>query len=164
MFSSLNPSTRLRFRDGDIAGLVLIDSSHPDQYPEVAKRVPERAPGDPDYALVKGWRERPDLSKSREWIDLKANADLVRATGGIGDKPLIVLTQSPQWNDPYAPDDIEPIIDEVGERLQTGLATLSTNSKFIVATKAGHNIQADEPQLVVDAILDVVAQVRREKR
>ena len=64
-------------------------------------------------------------------------------------------------NDPYAPDDIEPIIDEVGQRLQAGLATLSTNSKYIVATKAGHNIQADEPQLVVDAILDVVSQVRR---
>ncbi|GFE85822.1 alpha/beta fold hydrolase [Steroidobacter agaridevorans] len=31
---------------------------------------------------------------------------------------------------------------------------------LLVASKAGHNIQADEPQLVTDAILDVVAQVR----
>lgn len=152
MFAHLHPEA--------IAGLVLIDSSHPDEYPEVAKVLPARAPDDKDYELVKGWREGPDLSKSREWIDLKANADLVRATGGIGDKPLIVLTQSPQWNDPYAPDDIEPLIDAVGERLQAGLTTLSTNSKQIVASKAGHNIQFDEPQLVIDAILDIVAQIR----
>ena len=99
MFAHLYPQA--------VDGLVLIDSSHPDDYPEVAKVVPARAPGDKDYALVKGWREGPDLSKSRERVDLKANADLVRATGGIGDKPLIVLTQSPQWNDPYAPDDVE---------------------------------------------------------
>lgn len=152
MFAHLYPEA--------VAGLVLIDSSHPDEYPEIAKVVPARAPSDKDYALVKGWREGPDLSKSREWVDLKANADLVRATGGIGDKPLIVLTQSPQWNDPYAPDDIEPLIDAVGQRLQAGLTSLSTKSKQVIATKGGHNIQADEPQLVVDAILDVVAQVR----
>lgn len=64
----------------------------------------------------------------------------------------------------YAPDDIEPIIDPVTQRLQTSLATLSTNSKFIVATKAGHNIQADEPQLVIDAILGIVAQIRTPKQ
>lgn len=159
-FGGMNARMYAHLYPEELAGLVLIDSSHPDMYPEVAKAVPARAPGDPDYDLVNGWREGPDLSKSREWVDLKANADLVRATGGIGDKPLTVLTQSPQWNDPYAPDDIEPIIDEVVQRLQTRLATLSTNRKFIVAAKAGHNIQAEEPQLVIDAILGVVAQVR----
>ncbi len=159
-FGGMNARMYAHLHPEKIAGLILIDSSHPDLYPEVGKAVPARAPGDPDYELVKGWREGPDLSKSREWVDLKANADLVRATDGIGDKPLTVLTQSPQWNDPYAPDDIEPMIDEVSQRLQANLATLSTNSKFIVATKAGHNIQAEEPQLVIDAILGVVAQVR----
>lgn len=155
MFAHLYPEA--------VAGLILIDSSHPDAYPEIAKVLPARAPDDKDYELVKGWREGPDLSKTREWVDLKANGDLVRATGGIGDKPLVVLTQSPQWNDPYAPDDIEALIDAVGARLQAGLTALSTNSKQVVASKAGHNIQFDEPQLVIDAIVDVVAKVRSDK-
>jgi hypothetical protein len=30
----------------------------------------------------------------------------------------------------------------------------------VVASKAGHNIQREEPQLIVDAVLDVVKQVR----
>jgi hypothetical protein len=85
----------------------------------------------------------------------------VRATGGIGDKPLIVLTQSPGWNDPFAPDDVEPLIDAVIQSLNAQLLTLSSDSKQIVAKTAGHNIQADDPQLVIDAINEVVAKVRR---
>jgi hypothetical protein len=30
----------------------------------------------------------------------------------------------------------------------------------VIAAKAGHNIQRDEPHLVIDAVLDVVKQVR----
>jgi pimeloyl-ACP methyl ester carboxylesterase len=143
-----------------VVGLVLIDSSHPDLYPELAKVLPVPSAGDKDYELIKGWREGPDLSRSREWVDLKTNAELVRATGSLGDRPLIVLTQSPQWNDPFAPDDIESSIDTVSQGLQADLARLSTRGKLIVASKAGHNIQADEPQLVIDAIVDVVKQAR----
>lgn len=144
--------------------MVLIDSSHPDAYSEIAKVLPPPSPRDENYQLLKGWREGPDLSKSREWIDLKANAALIRSTNAIGDKPLVVLTQSPQWNDPFAPDDVEPTIDAIGQRLQAGLVALSTNGKQIVASKAGHNIQADEPQLVTDAIVDVVSQSRAKSK
>jgi len=151
MFASLYPQT--------IAGMVLVDSSHPDLYPEVAKVLPPPTPGESGF--LQGWRNGPDLSKSREWVDLKANADLVRATSGIGNKPLIVLTQSPEWNDPFAPDDVEPLIDSVTQRLAAQLLTLSSDSKLIVAKKAGHNIQADEPQLVVDSIRDVVLRARK---
>lgn len=151
MFASLYPQT--------IAGMVLVDSSHPDTYPEVAKVLPPPAPGESPF--LQGWRNGPDLSKSREWVDLKANADLVRATGGIGDKPLVILTQSPDWNDPFAPDDVEPLIDSVTQRLAKQLLTLSSDSKLIVAKTAGHNIQAEDPQLVSDAISDVVLRVRK---
>jgi pimeloyl-ACP methyl ester carboxylesterase len=151
MFASLYPET--------IAGMVLVDSSHPDMYPELAKILPPHKPGESEF--LEGWRKGPDLSKTREWIDLQANGALVRATGGIGDKPLVVLTQSPDWNDPFAPDDVEPLIDEVTQRLARQLLTLSSDSKLIVAKQAGHNIQAEEPQLVIDAIRDVVTRVPR---
>lgn len=150
MFASTYPDT--------VVGMVLVDSSHPDEYPEVAKVLPPASPGEP--ALLKGWREGPDLSKTREWVDLKANADLVRATNGFGNIPLVVLTASPSWNDPSAPDDVEPLIDSVHHKVQAQLLTLSTRSKHVIAKQAGHNIQAEEPQLVIDAILDVVAQAR----
>jgi pimeloyl-ACP methyl ester carboxylesterase len=151
MFASLHPQT--------IAGIVLVDSSHPDTYPEVAKVLPPPQPGESKF--LQGWRNGPDLSKTREWVDLKANGDLVRATSGFGDKPLVVLTQSPDWNDPFAPDEVEPVIDVVLRRLEAQLLTLSSDSKWIVAKKAGHNIQAEDPQLVIDAITDVVQRSRK---
>jgi pimeloyl-ACP methyl ester carboxylesterase len=159
-FGGMNARVFAHLYPDTVAGLVLIDSSHPDFYPELGKLLPAPSPDDENYELIRGWREGPDLSKSREWIDLKANADLVRSIGGLGERPLLVLAQSPQWNDPFAPDDIEPQIDAVGQRLQADLAKLSTNGKLIVASNAGHNIQSDEPQLVIDAIVEVVRQVR----
>jgi pimeloyl-ACP methyl ester carboxylesterase len=154
MFASLYPET--------VAGLVLIDSSHPDSNVEYAKVLPPPSPGESEF--LQGWRQPRDLTKGPEGWDLKGNADLLRTVGGIGNKPLVVLTQSPTWNDPFAPDDVEPLIDAVTQRLAAQLVMLSTSGKQVIATKAGHNIQADEPQLVIDAILDVVSQVRARQK
>ena len=45
-------------------------------------------------------------------------------------------------------------------RLHSGLCALSTRCSHIIATPAGRNIQRDEPQLVIEVIVDVVTQVR----
>jgi hypothetical protein len=37
------------------------------------------------------------------------------------------------------------LIDEVLQRLDAQLLTLSSDSKRIVANKAGHNVQAEDP-------------------
>jgi pimeloyl-ACP methyl ester carboxylesterase len=108
-------------------------------------------------------RWAPDLSKSAEWIDLEANSALLRKAKGIGDKPLVVLTASPTSMDPAIPAEQQQESNRVHQELQRGLLDLSTNSRQVVATKAGHNIQREEPQLVVDAVLDVVRQVRSRK-
>ncbi|HEV2665986.1 MAG TPA: hypothetical protein VG324_13795 [Blastocatellia bacterium] len=47
-------------------------------------------------------------------------------------------------------------LSEDRKRLQADLLTLSSNSKQIVAKKSGHHIQLDEPDLVIDAIQQVV--------
>lgn len=122
-----------------IAGLVLVDTT------------------DADAHIV------PDLSKTAEWIDLAANAALLRRAKGIGNKPLVVLTASPTATDPMIPPDQQQECNRVHQELQRQLSGLSTNSRQVVATKAGHNIQREEPQLVIDAVLDVVKQVRDRK-
>lgn len=48
-------------------------------------------------------------------------------------------------------------------RLQAELLGLSTNSKQLIAKKASHDVEAEEPQLVINVILDVVAPVRAKK-
>ncbi len=119
-----------------VAGMVLIDTTDADS------------------------RVQPDLSKSAEWIDLDANSALLRKAKGIGNKPLVVLTASPTSTDPMIPADQQQDANRIHQDLQRELLGLSTNSRQVIATKAGHNIQREEPQLVIDAVLDVVKQVR----
>jgi pimeloyl-ACP methyl ester carboxylesterase len=67
----------------------------------------------------------------------------------LGDKPLVVLASgqnmaaSKDWR--------------VGQKKQ---AALSTNSRFTIATGSGHYIQHERPQLVIDAVREVVEKVR----
>lgn len=65
----------------------------------------------------------------------------------FGDLPLIVLTaklnNGPGW-----------------EEMQTDLLQLSSNSRQLFAENSGHNIQVDEPEAAVAAIVQRVGQVR----
>jgi pimeloyl-ACP methyl ester carboxylesterase len=86
----------------------------------------------------------------------------VRATGGLGDLPLIVLTadspdqtalQSIGLGDDFPAAELQRSFHE----LQTELAALSTNSTHIIVKNSTHAINLDQPQAVIDAILDMVA-------
>ena len=105
----------------------------------------------------------PDLTNSAEGIDLQANAALLRKAKGLGDKPLIVLTASPTSTDPMIPPTQQKEVNRIHQELQRELLGLSTNSRQVIATKAGHNIQREEPQLIIDAVIEVVKQVRHRK-
>lgn len=65
------------------------------------------------------------------------------------DKPLIVLTATVS-DDPYETERREN---------QAAMITLSRNSKQILATRSGHHIHLDEPELVVEAIREVMEAV-----
>jgi pimeloyl-ACP methyl ester carboxylesterase len=48
----------------------------------------------------------------------------------------------------------------IARALQADLATLTPDGRLIVADESGHFIDQDQPQLVIDAISDVVEAVR----
>lgn len=69
----------------------------------------------------------------------------LRAARPLADLPIIVLTadtslQVPDW-----------------ENVQKNLVALSTNSRWTVVNNSGHNIQSDQPAVLVDAVHDVIA-------
>ena len=101
-----------------------------------------------------------------EELDWETSQDQVRVVKSLGDVPLIVLARGPNSEQTRAmwsglPDDVMNKLEQVWQDLQKDLAGLSSNSALIVATKAGHYIQNDEPQLVIDAILDLVDKARQ---
>ena len=144
----------------EVAGLILIDTQHHDWYARLAEVLPP--PNDEESALLRGYREgRIDPAILGERIDVRASLELLARAGGFGDTPLVVLTRSPNAKaDGPLPAEWLRLSEPVHQTLQVELAGLSTKSRHIVAEKAGHNIQLEEPQLVLEAIYDVVAQVR----
>jgi pimeloyl-ACP methyl ester carboxylesterase len=84
-------------------------------------------------------------------------AERTRTQHVLGDLPLIVLSRG-------VPQDSSPA-GRAGEddhrKDQAALAALSRGGKHIIATRSGHHIPIDEPELVVTAIRDVVAARRR---
>jgi pimeloyl-ACP methyl ester carboxylesterase len=75
--------------------------------------------------------------------------------------PLVVLTSPVKER----ADDLRPglsaKIDEIWVELQKEWAQLSSHSTHVIAQESGHFIQHDQPDLVIDAILEVVEEARR---
>src|SRR3984893_7027455 len=86
--------------------------------------------------------------------------------------PLIVLSADRAWGPQIPsmiaagtlPADVPPdfgyVTDAAQKEAQEKLAHLVPNAKHISSTNSGHEIQKEQPQLVVDAIRQVVDGVR----
>lgn len=144
----------------DVAGIVFVDSAHPDQDERWLADLPAETPS--DDATVKRAREfltkrlnnRGDNPDRLDWV---ASRQEVRDVKTLGDIPLAVLTHSPDWKiDPSLPDAMLEKIERVAQELQATLPSLSTNSTHKVAETAGHGIHVDDPALVIAAIKEVV--------
>jgi pimeloyl-ACP methyl ester carboxylesterase len=145
----------------EVAGMVLIDSSHPDQWTRYAGIEPRVAPR--DGQLLNRFRRHAGTLSSIGAIDVKTSTIQVRDINWLGTKPLTVVSRSPHAMpipNPRLPAGVAEEMEKIWSELQADLLTLSGNSRQIVAHHAGHMIQVDEPQLVVDAIADVVRQVQ----
>ncbi len=86
------------------------------------------------------------------------NLDQVRAAGitSFGNMPLIVVSRGIWVSLPG----LSRVEDQQSwlawQEMQSELASLSSNGKQITAEEAGHSIQLDQPDLVIDAIRQIV--------
>lgn len=159
-----------------VKGVVLVDSSHPEQLKRAP--VPEAPPAAllrilaatgalrllEDNAGVPGLPEEARLrtvafvSQSvpallAEYQALEATFQQAAATAPLGERPLVVLTALDK-----PPERLEPWLV-----LQRELAALSTNSDQRLVPDCGHYIQQEQPDVVVTAVRDVVNAVREQK-
>ena len=104
--------------------------------------------------------------KDIETIDLNASFDQIEkavTAQPLRPIPLFVLTQGQPFDlTPWQPlpADFPAALNKAWHSGQDALATLAPNAKHTVATKSAHYIQIQEPQLVIDAIKEVVEAVR----
>jgi pimeloyl-ACP methyl ester carboxylesterase len=183
----------------EIAGMLLVDSSHPDMWtrmpPEVAAAL--RPPAWQMRAMaflarlgvtrlsggdmsecglpVRQCKEEQAyfataqylVTKRQEMYAPERDAQ-VRATGDLGDKPLVVLTAGDHSRDFAA--GVSPAartrFEHTWYTLQSELAALSTESKHRVVEGAGHStLQTDreDAQETIAAIVRVVKAVRSDE-
>ncbi len=160
----------------EVVGLVLEDSVHPEEF----DRFPSHFPNHPViFALLRATASfgsarllhvgcqqtaaRPDCSKFlmntlKQVVVLKISYAQVGTSGSLGDLPLTVITHDPEVGLEKVRNDQE---EAVWSQWQEDLARLSSNSSLIVAKGAGHEIQTDKPQIVVDAINRLVTLTRK---
>ena len=137
----------------ETAGIVLVDSSHEEQIarfsvladPPAATPLPAAAA--PSFSLL-------------EKVDLAATSAELAAAPWHADVPLIVLSRG-LWlkTPPPVPDPLAPARLGIWQDLHRELATRSPQGEVVVATRSGHYIQNDEPQIVIDAVHRIVARV-----
>jgi pimeloyl-ACP methyl ester carboxylesterase len=93
--------------------------------------------------------------ESEELAGLRA--ERAKSEHPLGDLPLIVLTRG--ISDETGPDG--KVFHEERKREHAALAAISRNGKQIIATRSGHHIQLDEPELVVASVRDVLSATRK---
>ncbi len=80
-----------------------------------------------------------------------------RGFGVLGGTPLVVISRGPQ--DPGSGKVTNPAWREAQERL----TQLSTGSMHIIAERSGHEIQSSEPNVISDAIRQVLAELAKQE-
>jgi len=88
-----------------------------------------------------------------------------RAAGGLGDRPLIVLTRGrrPSPSGDAEMDRQFAAYEQVWmHEIQPQLARLSMRGRQVIVGKSGHRIPEEAPGMVIDAIGEVVIALRGE--
>jgi len=169
----------------ELAGMVLVDSSHPEQ----RKRLPP-AVLDLDASWVRqqefleftmpfgiprllGFCDSDpkvraaecNFHSAREAVaELKLvseSAAQTAATGRFGDLPLTVLSSDPEHPRPDLPEDLVKPTNDAWQQMQEELSHLSTKGTRVVVKGSGHYIQIDRPEVVIEAVHNIVDQARR---
>ncbi len=137
----------------DVVGLVLVDAVHDDWWETLDSAL---TPAQRDAAAAEP-AEFPGLER----IDTDASADQMReaaATSPLRPMPLVVLTHGRPWD--WPPGFPVDAIEAIWRPLQDDLIALVPDARLVVAEQSRHHIQIDEPNLVIEAIRQVVDAVR----
>jgi pimeloyl-ACP methyl ester carboxylesterase len=142
-----------------VAGMVLVDSSHEGQWAVLpplytAKRKLASSLLVPQVIVSargqRGGADRRSMLREYRAFRRLTVADLPFGPGGLGGRPLAVLTRGPE-----GPGDGDRLW-RAWHALQRELAELSENSRHVISASSRHFLNDADPDLVVAAVTDVV--------
>jgi pimeloyl-ACP methyl ester carboxylesterase len=155
LFSLLYASTHPR----QVAGLVLIDAVHPATIKRRLAMLKPLVPPEVWEALRQLMITVPPRLVDPEGIDSWTSERQTRKAlrrSPLRPMPLVVLAHGhPEPDTPFV-----ELEEPFWQQLQRELAQLVPGGRLVIATQSGHIIQDEQPELVLDAIGDVVLAVR----
>lgn len=139
LFASIYPNL--------IAGMILVDAAP--EYKEIAYEevLPSQL-----ITLNREYYNNP--MHNAEKIDKVQSYRQIDTYKCVFDFPLTIIIRGLQDN--YDRDLPNQKILEVEQKLQVDFKNLSTKSKIIIAENSRHYIQNDEPELIVEAIVEII--------
>jgi pimeloyl-ACP methyl ester carboxylesterase len=136
-----------RHRDR-VAGIVLVDSIHPDLDATFARLFGPIAAAKRALALAQN-------TEGVDFADLLVSDREARAVRSLGDVPLVALAHSDSFN---AGESGSPRLERAWRRMQARLAALSTRGEMRIPAHSHHRIAEDRPDAVVAAIEQVLGE------
>ena len=143
-----------------VAGMVLIDGVHPDYHRRSIEVAKQFVPRDLWDELVAAACGIPPVQVDAELMDIcraEAQTRAALAAHPLRRMPLAVITRGGL----HFPPASEPAAQErLWRQLQDELAAMQPGSTHVIATRSGHDIQHEQPELVLAQVRRVVAAVR----
>jgi pimeloyl-ACP methyl ester carboxylesterase len=148
----------------EVAGIVLVDAMHEDQFDVFGPLFPPATHSEPPELTRTrtfwqgGWRS-PEATTER--IDFISSIRQAREVTSLGDIPLHIIIAGGFLNQPLIPAEFRDSLQDRWEALQRQFLNLSTQATYSLALSSGHFVQRDAPQIVCDAIKESVAAASR---
>ena len=134
----------------EVVGIVLVDSTHEDESDRMLAVLPSE--------ILKKARPEDMVVRGAEAIDFDKSVAQLRAADWRRDIPLVVLTRGSATLNPndYAVPSLAAKFEGIRLELQQELVRRSAKGRQIIAEKSGHFIHRDQPELVIEAIRQVL--------
>lgn len=145
-----------------VAGMVLVDASHPDQDRRWLAAFGPAQAGEPESLRMarQHLSSRTTPASNPEQIDPVATAAQIGAARNLGDKPLVILTHRADFKmDPGLPEENLKQIETVWTGIQDEYRRLSTRSTLFQSTRGGHNLPGEDAELVIQGIRKALEQI-----
>jgi pimeloyl-ACP methyl ester carboxylesterase len=147
----------------EVAGLVLVDAMHEDQFDVFGPLFPPAAPSD-SQELVKmrafwqgGWRSP---AATEEGIDFATSFRQLAEVASLGSIPLHILIAGTFLNSSRVPPQYRAPLQARWQAQRMEFLKLSTRASYSLALDSGHFVQREAPALVTEAIKLTLAAAR----
>ena len=132
----------------EVAGIVLVESSHPDEVDVFQSHLTEAQVAE----------DRAAIQDNPEGVDVLASFAQAQVAVDLPAVPLVVVSAA--RSDGWPPDWDAELFDRLRTQQQRQLAALAPGGQRVIADDSGHNVPLEQPEAVIAAIVTVVTKSR----